>query len=54
MEQNFWEADSWSDCEEIPGILWNPKLQYWARNTGPCLELSELSPRPPVLFFCVI
>jgi hypothetical protein len=54
MEQSvFWEADSFSNSQEIPRNLWNPKFRYNIRKSLPLKTiLTRMNPvraLPPYL-----
>jgi hypothetical protein len=50
MEQSTsWEADSHSANQEIPRLLWNPKVYYRFRNVPP--QVPILSQMHPVCTF---
>ena len=46
MEQSpFWEANRFSANQEIPRILWSPKVQYRSHKSPPSVPvLSQLDP----------
>jgi len=52
MEQSpSWEANRFSAAEEIPHILWNPKVHYRTHKLPPPLSwassIQSISPHPP-------
>jgi hypothetical protein len=46
MEQSpSWEADWFSASQEIPRILWNPKVRYrFYKSLPPVSNLSQINP----------
>jgi hypothetical protein len=54
MEQNHSsEANSFSASQEIPRILWNPKVHYGIHNSLPPI-LSQINPAHPPSYFLKI
>ena len=45
LQKPFWESNSFSASQEIPGILYNPKVHYRIHNSPPPVPVfSQIKP----------